>query len=119
MDNDKQRVKSRVYLSRHNLLTLLSKLDRKHAGQATECTLVKRDNGHPLYPQTMKAIEVIAVEDEEYYCKRDPGPVHQADTPNRELALAVLKLTGHKHLNEQEYAVVENFLSKYGFSKPE
>lgn len=30
----------------------------------------------------MKEIEVIAVEDEEYYFHRPPGPVHDFDTPN-------------------------------------
>ncbi len=109
-----KKTRCRVYLSRRNLLTLLSKLDRKVAGQQTECTLIKRDNAHPIFPQTMKAIEVVAVEDEEYYTERAPGPVCNADTPGRALALAILKLKGHEYLNEQEYAVVEEFLSKYG-----
>ncbi|WP_136525494.1 hypothetical protein [Geomonas ferrireducens] len=74
---------SRVYLSRRNLLTLLSKLDRRASGQQTACTIVKRDNANRLYPQTMKNIEVIAVEDEEYYKERDPGPVLDVDTPAR------------------------------------
>lgn len=115
---ENKKVRCRVYLSRRNILTLLSKLDRKVAGQQTGCILIKRDNAHPLFPQTMKAIEVIAVEDEEYYMHRAPGPVFNADTPGRELALAILKLKGHEYLNEQEYAVVEEFLSKYGFSEP-
>lgn len=108
-----KKTRCRVYLSRRNLLTLLSKLDRKIAGQQTECTLIKRDNTHPIFPQTMKAIEVVAVEDEEYYTHRDPGAVCNADTPGKEFALAILKLTGLEYLNEQEYAVVEAFLSKY------
>ncbi|MBU5637978.1 hypothetical protein KOM00_14710 [Geomonas sp. Red69] len=62
----------------------------------------------------MKSVEVIAVEDDEFYAERDPGPVHVDDTPGRELALAVLKLHGHEYLNDQEYAVVEEFLSRYG-----
>lgn len=45
---------------------------------------------------------------------RLPGPVCNADTPGRALALAILKLKGHEYLNEQEYAVIEEFLSKYG-----
>lgn len=106
--------KCRVYLSRRNLLTLLSKLDRRVAGQQTECTLIKCDNAHPLYPQTMKNIEVVAVEDEDYYSHRVPGAVCNADTPGRELALAILKLKGREYLNKQEYAVVKEFLSKYG-----
>jgi hypothetical protein len=107
-------VKARVYLSRRNLFTLLSKLDRRIAGQQTECTLVKNDNAHPVYPQTMKSIEVVAVEDEEYYKKRDAGIVHDADTPNRDLAMAILKLKGREYLNDQEFAVVKEFLARYG-----
>ena len=107
-------MKARVYLSRRNLLTLLSKLDRRVAGQQTECSLVKNDNVHPVYPQTMKSIEVVAVEDEEYYKERDAGFVYSADTPNRELAMAILKLKGREYLNDQEFEVVKKFLSKYG-----
>lgn len=107
-------MRARVYLSRRNLLTLLSKLDRQVAGQQTECSLVKCDNAHPVYPQTMKSIEVVAVEDEEYYKERDEGLVHDADTPNRELAMAILKLKGREYLNDQEFAVVKEFLLRYG-----
>lgn len=72
-------MKHTVYLSRRNLLTLLSKLDRQVAGEATACTLIKRDNVHPKYPQTMAEIEVIALEDPEYYTDRGAGPVHPSD----------------------------------------
>jgi hypothetical protein len=61
----------------------------------------------------MKSIEVVAVEDEEYYKERTAGFVHEADTPNRELAMAILKLKGREYLSEQEFAVVEEFLSRY------
>ncbi|WP_224984222.1 hypothetical protein [Geomonas agri] len=110
---ENKKVRCRVYLSRRNLLTLLQKLDRKVAGQQTKCTIIKRDNAHPVFPQTMVAIAVTAVEDEEYYSHRAPGPVCIADTPGRELALAILKLKGHEYLDAREYAVVEEFLSKY------
>lgn len=52
----------KIYLTRRNLLTLLSKLDRKGKGEETACALVKRDSQHETYPQTMKAITVVAVE---------------------------------------------------------
>jgi hypothetical protein len=107
-------LKPRVYLSRRNLLTLISKLDRRIAGQETECKLVKNDYANPNYPQTMKSIEVNAVEDQDYYSERGAGLVLDADTPDRELAMAVLKLKGHEYLNDQEFAVVSEFLSKYG-----
>ncbi len=73
----------RVYLSRRNLLTLLSKLDRKKNGEQTQSTLIKHDNIHPKYPQTMDEIEVVAIEDEEYYTNRMPGRVHPLDCPNK------------------------------------
>jgi len=53
---------AKVYLTRRNLLTLLSKLDRKGRGEETACTLVKKDNLHEKYPQTMKSLSVVAVE---------------------------------------------------------
>jgi hypothetical protein len=53
---------AKVYLTSGNLLTLLSKLDRKGKGEETACTLVKKDYQHEKYPQTMKSLSVIAVE---------------------------------------------------------
>lgn len=70
-----------VFLSRRNLLTLLSKLDRQKAGDLTACTLIKGDDLHPKYPQSMKQILVTAVEDEDYYVDRPYGYVHPLDTP--------------------------------------
>lgn len=75
-------MKPRVYLSRRNLLTLLSKLDRRAAGEDTQCAIAKNDNTHAKYPQTMASIEVYAVEDDEYYTSRNPGAVHPADRPD-------------------------------------
>lgn len=77
-----------IYLSRRNLLTLLSKLNRKAKGEPTACTLLKQDNKHPVYPQTMKQILVTALEDEEYYTDREAGPVNPID----EAAIASLKV---------------------------
>lgn len=70
-----------VYLSRRNLLTLLNKLDRKARGEETKCTIVKNDNAHISYPQTMEHIMVTAVEDEEYYAARPAGAMHASDDP--------------------------------------
>ena len=72
---------NKVFLSRRNLLTLLSKLDRKKSGEDTFCTLIKNDNQHPKYPQTMNEIAVVAIEDEDYYY-RAPGKVHPKDCPS-------------------------------------
>lgn len=61
----------KVYLSRRNLLALLSKLDRLEKGEETVCTIVKHQTPSPAYQQTMKEIAVIAVEDGEYYGSQD------------------------------------------------
>jgi hypothetical protein len=67
-----------VYLTRRNLLSLISKLDRKKEGEFTRCTLVKRDIAHPKYPCTDE-ITVTAVEDTDYYTDREAGKLHPAD----------------------------------------
>jgi len=69
-----------VYLSRRNLLTLLSKLDKAARGEDTQKTIVKRDMDHPEYPATHNWITVTAVEDEVYYADRLPGPMVE-DSP--------------------------------------
>lgn len=68
-----------VYLSRRNLLALLSKLDRVKAGGTSARTIIKTDDKHPKYPQSTPVIFVTALEDEEYYTDRRPGPMHPAD----------------------------------------
>ena len=70
-----------IYLTRRNLLTLLSKLDRKKAGEETERTIVKNDTVHPTYPCSSPTV-VTALEDEEYYTDRKPGKVYPADDPS-------------------------------------
>jgi hypothetical protein len=72
-----------IFLSRRNLLTLLSKLDRKAAGDSTECTIIKRDNTHAKYPQSMPFCVVQAIEDDEYYDTRNAGDVHPLDEPTQ------------------------------------
>lgn len=65
----------KLYLSRRNLLTLLSKLNRKQSGEPTSCTIVKERNEHDPYVNTMEQIYVTAVEDADFY-NREPGEVH-------------------------------------------
>lgn len=72
-----------IYLTRRNLLTLLSKLDRVAAGERSACTIIKCDNAHPAYPQSMPEIIVTAVEDTAYYTERAPGTVLDKDNPNK------------------------------------
>ena len=72
-----------VFLSRRNLLTLLSKLDRKTAGDtSTLCTIIKKDDTHAKYPQSCPMIVVTAIDDAEYYDTREAGEVHPLDEPN-------------------------------------
>lgn len=71
----------KIYLSRRNLLTLLSKLDRAKEGEITCCTVIKRDNRHPRYPQGPVSVAIIAIDDAEYYTDREPGQVHPRDVP--------------------------------------
>ena len=71
-----------IYLSRRNLLTLLSKLDRAKSGDATAKTIVKYMNPKDPFVQTMDSIAVTAVEDEDYYIDRTPGVMHPADEPD-------------------------------------
>jgi len=72
----------KLFLSRRNLLTLLSKLDRDKEGEPTQCTIVKNDSSNPKFPQTMTQVYVIAVEDDAYYTDRDAGDVLPADDPS-------------------------------------
>ena len=68
-----------IYLSRRNLLGLLSKLDRVKDGDTSECTLIKYDNKHKTYPQSMVSCMVVAVEDDDYYKERKPGAMVEED----------------------------------------
>lgn len=65
-----------IHLSRRNLLTLLSKLDRKAQGEDTKCALEKNDRRHPEFPCTTRAL-LVAHEDEDYYVDRNPGSTRE------------------------------------------
>lgn len=69
---------NKVYLSRRNLLVLLSKLDRAAKGEQTFQTIIKADTTHPKYPCSVQTA-IIAVEDEDYYTDREAGEVHPKD----------------------------------------
>lgn len=70
-----------LFLSRRNLEVLLSKLDRKAAGEETLCTIFKVQNDKPRYRQTMKFVAVVAVDDDAYYgaLDREAGEMLPAD----------------------------------------
>ena len=68
-----------LYLSRRNLLTLLSKLDRQAAGDATACAIIKYSNPTDPYCNTMDQVTVIAVPDDRFYTNRLPGAMHPLD----------------------------------------
>jgi len=66
-----------IYLSRRNLLTLLSKLDRASNGDTTARMIIKLDSAHTKYPSTPATL--IAIEDHDYYTDRSPGPTTEAE----------------------------------------
>lgn len=68
---------AKVYLSRRNLLTLLAKLDGVKQGEASACTIIKRDTTHNKYAASC-VVAVIAVEDAAYY-DRPAGAVRASD----------------------------------------
>jgi hypothetical protein len=68
-----------IYLSRRNLLALLSKLDRLEAGDETACAIVKYANPSDPYCNTIDQVTVIAIPDEKFYTNRSPGAMHPAD----------------------------------------
>lgn len=74
----------KLFLSKRNLLTLLSKLERAERGESTACALIKSKGPSPDFQQTMDEIMVVAVLDDEYYSAqgRVAGEVHPADTPS-------------------------------------
>jgi hypothetical protein len=71
----------KLYLSKRNLLVLLSKLERKSRGEKTACTIEKYRNSSDPFVNDFDEILVIAVPDEEFYVNRDPGIVHPSDEP--------------------------------------
>ena len=71
-----------IYLSRRNLLALLSKLDRQAAGDATACAIIKSANPADPYCNTIDQVTVIAIPDEKFYTNRSPGAMHPADEAN-------------------------------------
>lgn len=71
-----------IYLSKRNLLTLLSKLDRQATGDATACAIVKSANSADPYCNTIDQVVVVAVADDEFYANRSPGVMHPLDEAN-------------------------------------
>lgn len=70
---------NRIYLSKRNLLTLLSKLERLEAGEDTKCAIIKNRNALDPYCNTVDQVAVIAIPDEKFYVNRNPGPMHPKD----------------------------------------
>lgn len=83
-----------AYLSSRNIRGMLSKLNRRKAGDETACTIIKNDTEHSRFPCSdqlfVTAIEddttpspagvrIYHVADAEYYADRSPGKLHPAD----------------------------------------
>ena len=71
-----------VYLSRRNLLALLSKLDRHEAGDFSACMIIKKADPEAPQTQTMPDIAVVAISDEVAYGHRQAGAVAPEDEMN-------------------------------------
>lgn len=70
--------KIQLYLSRRNLESLLTKLDRP----GSLCTIIKTDTINPKYPLTgAKEVRVTAVENVDYY-DRPAGVMFEEIFPN-------------------------------------
>lgn len=57
----------KLYLSQRDITTLLGKLDSVRDGAVSACTIIKNDAMHPLFPQTLRRIAVVAAEAEDRY----------------------------------------------------
>ena len=68
-----------IYLSKRNLLALLSKLDRLENGDETACAIVKYANPSDPYCNTIDQVVVTAVADDQFYANRQPGVMHPLD----------------------------------------
>ena len=68
-----------IYLSKRNLLTLLSKLERLEKGEETKCAIIKYKNLQDPYCNSMDVVFVTAIPDEKFYTNREPGFVHPSD----------------------------------------
>lgn len=88
-------VENVVYLSKRNLLTLLSKLDRFEKGEETKCAIIKYAN--PLDPyflrmdSSVEEVMVIAIPDDKYYVGRGAGEVHPEDDPGVEGDIEIVR----------------------------
>lgn len=68
-----------IFLSKRNLLTLLSKIERYERGEETACTIIKYKNPSDPYVNTMDACIVTALPDDKLYVNRGAGEMHPAD----------------------------------------
>lgn len=99
----------KLFLSRRNLLTLLSKLDRRQAGEDTACTIIKTDNQHPTHPQSHASIVVTAIEDDAYYADRMAGEVFPIDEEQVRMSqiLDLLRKSPRKPSSEPGHTIVQ------------
>ena len=88
-------VENVVYLSKRNLLTLLSKLDRFEKGEETKCAIIKYANPLDTYCLRMESsveeVMVIAIPDDKYYVGRGAGEVHPEDDPGVEGDIEIVR----------------------------
>lgn len=66
---------NKLTLTKRNLLTLLSKLDRIKGGDVSACCIIKQDTEHKRFAQTMKYCAVYGTEDKTEF-RLDPEMDH-------------------------------------------
>ncbi len=57
----------KIYLSKRDIQLLLDKLDSVRSGEPSSCTIIKSDAAHPIFPQTLRRISVMATEAQNQY----------------------------------------------------
>jgi hypothetical protein len=66
----------KLYLSKRDIGNLLGKLDSVRNGEVSTCTIIKNDTAHPVYPQTLRRIAVVAFETEDRHMPGVSPRVH-------------------------------------------
>lgn len=57
----------KLYLSKREIAILLDKLDSARNGEPSSCTIIKSDNAHPVFPQTVRRLSIKATETQDGY----------------------------------------------------
>lgn len=81
----------KIYLSKRDIMNLLGKLDSVRDGAVSTCTIIKNDVAHPVYPQSLRRIAVMATEVEDRYL---PGVSPRLHVSRQNLISLLEQMTG-------------------------